>query len=140
MGIAEGDNREIKFFSTIAGGLGVGAGGGVSISGGTSFLEGIDDPDDLAGWGNSISINLIGGISESFSAEFSRKSGGFSVSGGIGGLASGTVTYQLGYTIVGKSVLDVLNKLPISNKNKEKLRTEFEKRKNKYKKGEGKWK
>ena len=135
LGIAEGENGRMKYFATIAGGLGVGAGGGFSISGGTSYLTGIDSPDQLKGWGNSLSLNFIGGISGSFSAEFSKGAGGFSISAGTGGPASATVTYQLGYTFVSKNSFDVLDKLPISKKSKEKLRAEFEKRKRESKKG-----
>ena len=100
---------------------------------GAAYFNKINSPDELAGWGNSISINFIGGISGSFSAEFSKSAAGFSGSIGTGGPASGTVTYQLGYTYVGENVSEILKKLPISSKNKEILRKELEKAKKRKK-------
>lgn len=80
-------------------------------------MHNIDNPEDIKGWSNSISINFTGLISVSGSADFSDNAtnAGFSESVGSGAGAAGSVAYTRGYTIVAKTIPELLSKIAIPN-------------------------
>ena len=130
LGIAEGDNGETRFYYTKGTGIGVGLGAGVGVGIGSGFLSNTDNPEDIKGKGNSVSINFTGVISISGSADFSdgSKNAGFSGSVGTGGGEAASFSYVRGTTVVAKTVPELLVKIAIPNEQlREAIITEFEK-------------
>ena len=134
VGYAVGDKGAPQYFITFSGGGGLGLGTGGSIGGGFTYLENKNDAKELEGKGNSVGLNFTGIIGASVSAEFPDdvSMAGISASGGTGGGAAASVTYQRGRTYVGTDLQKLFNRFPFIPKGiKNKLSTELEKQKKK---------
>ena len=140
VGYAVGDKGAPQYFITFSGGGGVGLGAGGSVGDGFTYLENKNDAKELEGKGNSVGLNFTGTIGASVSAEFPDdvSMAGISASGGTGGGAAASVTYQRGRTYIDTDLQKLFNRFPLIPKGiKNKISTELEKQK---KKGSKKWK
>ena len=134
VGYAVGDKGAPQYFITFSRGGGVGLGAGGSVGGGFTYLENKNDAKELEGKGNSVGLNFTGTIGVSVSAEFPDdvSMAGISASGGTGGGAAASVTYQRGQTYIGTDLQKLFNRFPFIPKGiKNKLSTELEKQKKK---------
>ena len=134
VGYAVGDKGAPQYFITFSGGGGLGLGAGGSIGGGFTYLENKNDAKELEGKGNSVGLNFTGTIGASVSAEFPDdvSMAGISASGGTGGGAAASATYQRGRTYIGTDLQKLFNRFPFIPKGiKNKLSTELEKQKKK---------
>ena len=132
VGYAVGDKGAPQYFITFSGGGGLGLGTGGSVGGGFTYLENKNDAKELEGKGNSVGLNFTGTIGASVSAEFPDdvSMAGISASGGTGGGAAASVTYQRGRTYIGTDLQKLFNRFPFIPKGiKNKLSTEFRKAK-----------
>ena len=134
VGYAVGDKGAPQYFITFSGGGGLGLGAGGSVGGGFTYLENKNDAKELEGKGNSVGLNFTGTIGASVSAEFPDdvSMAGISASGGTGGGAAASVTYQRGRTYIDTDLQKLFNRFPLIPKGiKNKISTELEKQKKK---------